>query len=89
VQVECRSDPEMARLVREVFTRFETLLMRIVETGVARGELRADTDPAYVAWRLIDLGLFRNQVHLMRLEHPGRIRYATRALDSLLAEIAP
>ncbi|MDX1649647.1 MAG: TetR family transcriptional regulator [Myxococcota bacterium] len=88
VNVECRSHPELARWVREVFGRFESLLVAAVEEGVRRGEFRGDVDPAYVAWRLIDLGLFRNQVHLMGLERPRRIAYAERAVASLLAEIA-
>jgi len=88
VATECRSDPELARIVREVFRRFEALLVEIVREGMRRGEFRDDADPAYVAWRLIDLGLFRNQARLMRLERPDRIGYALRAVESLLAEIA-
>jgi AcrR family transcriptional regulator len=88
VNVECRSDPELARLVRGVFDRFERLLVEATRDGVAAGEFRADTDPEYVAWRLIDLGLFRNQVHLMRLSRPQQIGYGPRALEALLAEIA-
>lgn len=88
VNVECRSHPELAARVREVFGRFEALLVAVVEEGVRRGEFRRDVDPAYVAWRLIDLGLFRNQVHLMGLERPRRIAYAERAVASLLAEVA-
>jgi AcrR family transcriptional regulator len=87
VNVECQSDPALARQVGEVFARFEALLVATVRDGARAGELRADLDPEYVAWRLIDLGLFRNQVHLMRIERPREIGYAARALDSLLEEI--
>jgi len=87
VNVECRSDPALAALVGDVFGRFEAFLVEAVREGVASGELRPDTDPTYVAWRLIDLGLLRNQVHLMQLERPREIGYALRALESLLAEV--
>jgi AcrR family transcriptional regulator len=86
---ECRRDRRLAGIVREIFSRYETLLVAVVAEGLRRGELRADVEPLYVAWRLIDLGLFRNQVHLLGLPQPGRIAYAERALGSLLAEITP
>lgn len=89
VHVECGSAPELARIVREVFERFEALLVAVFAEGVERGELRADADPAYAAWRLIDLGLFRNQAYLMRLTRPRRIAYYERAVASLLQELAP
>ncbi|MCG8589540.1 MAG: TetR/AcrR family transcriptional regulator [Proteobacteria bacterium] len=88
VNTECRSDPAVARHVRQVFDRFERALAEIVRDGVRRGEFARDVDPRYVAWRLIDLGLFRNQHALMRLTGPHEIDYLTRALESLLAEIA-
>jgi AcrR family transcriptional regulator len=87
VNVECQSDPALARRVGEVFARFEALLVATVRDGVRAGALRTDLDPEYVAWRLIDLGLFRNQVHLMRIARPREIDYATRALESLLEEV--
>lgn len=89
VGAECHGDPELARWVRAIFARFEALLVTIVRDGIRRREFRADTDPRYAAWRLIDLGLFRNQARLMRLSVPDRIRYAERAVESLLAELAP
>lgn len=75
-------------IVRGVFERFESLLVEATREGIADGEFRSGTDPEYVAWRLVDLGLFRNQVHLMRLSRPQRIGYGPCALESLLAEIA-
>ena len=88
MNVACGNEPELAAIVRDVFGRFEQLLAALVREGIAAGEFAAATDPEYVAWRLIDLGLFRNQAHLMRLERPDALRYEARALDSLLAEIA-
>lgn len=85
---ECRSDPVLARFVCEVFDRFEQLLTELVIEGIERGEIGANVDPDYVAWRIIDIGLFRNQAHLMGLKRPGRIGYGMRALESLLAEIS-
>jgi AcrR family transcriptional regulator len=87
VNAECLRDPRVARIVREVFQRFETLLVRILRDGVDRGEFRTDLDPQYAAWRIIDLGLFRDQIWLMRLSRPEKIDYLRRALESLLEEI--
>jgi len=89
VFTECASDPALAREVRGVFTRFEALLGEVIRSGMAAGELRADVDPVYAAWRLIDVGLFRNQARLMRLATPDRIDYGRRAVESLLREISP
>ena len=85
---ECATDPDLAREVRGVFGRFETLLAQLVREGIRAGEFRGDVDPVFVAWRLIDVGLFRNQMRLMRLETPEAIDYGSRALDALLDEIA-
>ena len=89
VGAECHGDVELARWVRAIFARFEVLLIAIIRDGIRSREFRADADPRYAAWRLIDLGLFRNQARLMRLTAPDRIRYAERAVESLLAELAP
>jgi len=88
VAAECRRDPQVARIVRRVFARFEALLVGILQEGVERGELRADLDCSYAAWRIIDLGLFRSQAWLLRLARPERSGYLSRALESLLVEIA-
>jgi AcrR family transcriptional regulator len=88
VSAECRSNPRLARLVREVFRRFERLLVGVVREGMKRGEFHPEADPHYAAWRLIDLGLFRNQVRLMGLRRPDGIDYAVSGVQSLLAEIA-
>lgn len=88
VFTECAADPALAREVRGVFARFEALLVEVIRSGVAAGEFRADVDPLYAAWRLIDVGLFRNQVRLMRLSTPERIDYGRRAVESLLREIS-
>lgn len=88
VAAECRRDPQVARIVRRVFARFEALLVGILREGVERGDLRADLDCSYAAWRIIDLGLFRSQAWLLRLARPERSGYLSRALESLLVEIA-
>jgi AcrR family transcriptional regulator len=88
VFAECAHDPELADEVRGIFTRFEALLAGLIRRGIVAGEFRGDADPLYAAWRLIDIGLFRNQVRLMQLATPDAIGYGARALDSLLAEIA-
>jgi len=88
VFTECASDPALARQVRGVFARFEALLGEVIRSGRATGELREDVDPVYAAWRLIDVGLFRNQARLMRLTTPDRIGYGRRAVESLLREIS-
>jgi AcrR family transcriptional regulator len=85
---ECAHDPALAREVRGIFGRFEELLSDRIRRGVADGEFRRDVDSLYVAWRLIDVGLFRNQVRLMQLPTPDAIDYGGRAVDSLLREIA-
>lgn len=87
VAAECRSDALLATEVRAIYARFAELLARIVKEGVTRGELARGVDPVFVAWRLIDLGLFRNQMRLMRLSEPERIGYLERAFASLLEEI--
>jgi AcrR family transcriptional regulator len=87
VTAECRSDDVLASAVRTVYTRFARLLEELLREGVAGGELRRDIDPVFVAWRLIDLGLFRSQARLMRLGEPDRIRYPERAFAALLSEI--
>lgn len=87
VVAECRSDPLLAIEVRAIYGRFAELLARILREGVARGELGREVDPVYAAWRLIDLGLFRNQMRLLRLPEPERIDYLERAFESLLAEL--
>ncbi len=84
---ECRRDPAIAQLVRDVFARFEELIVEMLLDGVARGELRPEIDPAYVAWRAIDLGLLRSQLWLMTLARPAQLDYLSRAMESLLAEI--
>ncbi|MGH0038331.1 MAG: TetR/AcrR family transcriptional regulator [Myxococcota bacterium] len=87
VAAECRRDPRVARLVRDVFGRFEARLVEMLREGVEGGELRSDLDLAYVAWRIIDLGLLRSQLFLMRLARPERLDYLSRAMESLIAEI--
>jgi AcrR family transcriptional regulator len=87
VAAECRRDPAVARLVRDVFARFEERLVEMLREGVERGEVRDDVDLAYVAWRIIDLGLLRGQLWLMRLARPERLDYLSRAMESLIAEI--
>ncbi len=87
VTAECRSDDVLAGAVRAVYTRFARLLEGLLREGIASGEVRPDADPAFFAWRLIDLGLFRSQARLMRLAEPDRIRYPERAFATLLDEI--
>lgn len=88
VAAECRRDPAVARMVREVFGRFERRLVAMLREGMERGELRADLDPAYAAWRVIDLGLLRSQLFLMRLARPQQLDYLSRAMESLVREIS-
>jgi AcrR family transcriptional regulator len=85
---ECRRDPALSEVLRRSVARIESLLVALLERGRAAGEIRFDVDPHYVAWRLIDLGLFRNQVWLIGLEAPGRIDYSRRATRALFEEIA-
>ena len=87
VFAECRRDPEVARWVRDVFARFERRLVEMLREGVESGELRPDLDLAYAAWRIIDLGVLRSQLFLMRLARPERLDYLSRAMESLIAEI--
>jgi AcrR family transcriptional regulator len=87
VAAECRRDPAVARLVRDVFDRFERHLVEMLREGVERGELRPDLDLSYAAWRVIDLGLLRSQLWMMRLARPGSLDYLSRAVESLIAEI--
>lgn len=87
VAAECRSDDVLAAEVRSVFARFARRLEAMLREGQARGDVRAQVDPIFVAWRLIDLGLFRSQMRLMRLAEPDRIDYLERAFEALLAEL--
>lgn len=87
VTAECRSDDVLASAVRAVYMRFARLLGDLLREGLESGELRRDVDPTFIAWRLIDLGLFRSQARLMRLAEPDRIRYLERAFAALVDEI--